>query len=42
MITSLDPTQQFDSNYQVEFPDGLPARCNPVTAPSFCRSSALE
>jgi hypothetical protein len=41
-ITSLDTTQPFDPSYQVELPEGLPARCNPVTAPAFCRSRPLE
>ena len=41
-ITSLDATQPFDPSYQVELPDGLAARCNPVTAPAFCRSKPLE
>jgi hypothetical protein len=41
-ITSLDPGQPFDPSYEVELPDDRPARCNPVTAPRSCRTSALE
>jgi hypothetical protein len=41
-IVSLDPTRPFDPDYQVELPDGLAARCNPVTAPDHCRSGALD
>lgn len=41
-IVSLDPMQPFDPSYEVELPDGLAARCNPVSAPSFCRSAGLE
>ena len=32
----------FDPNYEVELPDGLAARCNPITGPPSCRSSFLE
>ena len=28
--------------YALDFPDGTPARCNPVTAPPQCTSLALE
>src|SRR5690606_9426054 len=28
--------------YFLDFPDGNPARCNPVTAPAECTSVALE
>ena len=41
-IVSVDPSQPFDPSYQVELPDDLAARCNPVTARSNCRSSSLE
>lgn len=30
------------SPYTVHIPDGTPARCNPVTAPRFCRSTDVE
>ena len=30
------------SPYTVRIPDGTPARCNPVTAPHFCRSTDVE
>ena len=30
------------SGYSVGFPDGLPARCNPVNAPASCRDELLE
>ena len=30
------------SPYTVRIPDGTPARCNPVTAPGFCRSTDVE
>ena len=32
----------FGTGYKVEIPGGLPARCNPVNAPSGCRAAALE
>jgi hypothetical protein len=35
-----DPT--LDNDYKVAIPDGTPARCNPVTAPPDCTSSAVE
>jgi len=36
------PNPAFGTGYFVEIPDGMPARCNPVTAPPGCRESALE
>jgi hypothetical protein len=36
----LQPTD--DMSYWLDFPDGNPARCNAVTAPSECTSEALE
>ncbi len=41
-IVSLDPTQPFLATYEVDLPDGLAARCNPVSAPDWCRSAQLE
>ena len=35
------PSEFFDSEYVVEFPDGAVARCNPVTAPASCDDDAL-
>jgi hypothetical protein len=32
----------FGTDYFVEIPDGMPGRCNPISAPPGCRSSALE
>jgi hypothetical protein len=34
------PTEQHD--YWVEIPDGTPSRCNPLTAPDYCTSIAIE
>jgi hypothetical protein len=42
VVVSLDPAQPFDPDYEVELPDGLTARCNPVNAPASCRSALLE
>lgn len=36
------PDPRFGTNYFVTIPDGAPARCNPVNAPSGCRTDALE
>ena len=36
------PNPAFGTGYFVEIPDGHPARCNPLNAPSGCRSVALE
>jgi hypothetical protein len=36
------PNPAFGTGYFVEIPDGHPARCNPVNAPSGCRSTALQ
>jgi hypothetical protein len=36
------PNPEFGTGYFVAIPDGHPARCNPVNAPSGCRSTALE
>ena len=36
------PDPDFGTDYQVEIPDGAPARCNPVNAPPGCDSSKLE
>ena len=41
-VVSIDPTQPFDPSYEVQLPDGLAARCNPVTGPELCRSGKLE
>lgn len=41
-IVSIDPAQPFDPSYEVDLPGGLPARCNPVSAPDTCRSEHLE
>ena len=30
------------SDYEVSFPEGRPARCNPVSAPSDCRDEGLS
>jgi hypothetical protein len=30
------------SPYQVTIPGGSPARCNPINAPTICRSDGLE
>jgi hypothetical protein len=36
------PNPDFGTGYFVEIPGGSPARCNPINAPAWCRSSALE
>jgi calcium-dependent phosphoinositide phospholipase C len=36
------PDPSFGTGYFVAIPDGHPARCNPVNAPTGCRSTALE
>ena len=30
------------SGYSVGFPDGMPVRCNPVSAPATCKAELLE
>lgn len=41
-IISADASRPFDPTYEVSLPDDLPARCNPISAASTCRSHALE
>jgi len=36
------PDLDFMTGYFVEIPGGMPARCNPVNAPSGCRAEGLE
>jgi hypothetical protein len=36
------PNPDFGTGYFVAIPNGSPARCNPINAPGWCRSSALE
>lgn len=37
-----EPNPFFGTGYQVQLPDGLPARCNPVNAPAGCRDAVLD
>jgi hypothetical protein len=37
-----EPNPAFGTGYFVEIPDGMPGRCNPITAPPGCREFALE
>lgn len=41
MLSSDHPKPRSDG-YQLHIPDGMSARCNPITAPSSCTSAALE
>jgi hypothetical protein len=36
------PDPDFDSGYQVTIPMGMPARCNPISAPPGCTSLEVE
>jgi len=36
------PRPELGSDYVVQIPGGMPARCNPANAPAACRASALE
>jgi hypothetical protein len=36
------PRPELGSDYFVEIPGGMPARCNPANAPAACRAGALE
>jgi hypothetical protein len=40
--TDYPEPDPFGMGYVVTIPDGSPARCNPISAPSYCVSSALE
>jgi len=42
MLKDDFPAAVPDRTYWMDFPDGDPARCNPVTAPPDCSSAALE
>jgi hypothetical protein len=42
MIATDYPVPDTIPGYSVVMPGGLPSRCNPVTAPDFCRSEYLE
>ena len=41
-ISTDYPAPVAGTDYHIAIPDGTPARCNPVTAPSDCTSLALE
>ncbi len=36
------PSADFGTDYQVQMPGGMPARCNPISAPVACTARALE
>jgi hypothetical protein len=36
------PNPDFGSGYQVTIPMGMPARCNPISAPADCTSLDIE
>ena len=36
------PNPEFGTGYFVEIPGGMPARCNPINAPTGCRAIGLE
>lgn len=42
MLKDDFPAKVGNKTYWMDFPDGNPARCNPVTAPPECSSVALE
>jgi Phosphoinositide phospholipase C, Ca2+-dependent len=42
MLKDDFPAPVPEREYWLDFPDGNPARCNPVTAPRECTSAALE
>ncbi len=42
MLKDDFPAPVDDREYWLDFPDGNPARCNPVTAPPECTAEALE
>ncbi len=42
MLKDDFPAELANKAYWLDFPDGNPARCNPVTAPADCSSAALE
>lgn len=41
-LSSDLPAPTEGRSYSLSIPDGTPARCNPVTAPAFCTSQAIE
>ncbi len=41
-ISTDFPTPDNEYNYYFEIPSGMPSRCNPVIAPSFCVPSDIE
>lgn len=42
MLKDDFPAELANKAYWLDFPDGNPARCNPVTAPAECSSALLE
>lgn len=36
------PNPDFGTDYMVEMPGGMPARCNPISAPAECRAEDIE
>ncbi|MFN8644202.1 MAG: phosphatidylinositol-specific phospholipase C1-like protein [Candidatus Binatia bacterium] len=36
------PDARFGTGYQVQMPGGMPARCNPISAPAACAASDIE
>jgi hypothetical protein len=42
LISTDFPAPVDEHDYWIEIPDGTPSRCNPLTAPSYCTSRAIE
>jgi hypothetical protein len=42
LISTDFPAEVDEHEYWVEIPDGTPSRCNPLTAPDYCTSRAIE
>jgi hypothetical protein len=42
LISTDFPAEVDEHDYWVEIPDGTPSRCNPLSAPDYCTSKAIE
>ncbi len=42
LVSTDYPAKVDEHNYWLEIPGGTPSRCNPVTAPASCTSTAIE
>ena len=37
-----EPNPMINPKFQIQIPDGTPGRCNPITAPDWCKPGDIE